>query len=147
MDDKTRALWYENYRAALRDDCKAIADGSKAWAQVVGARLFPSITDQVAAGRRLNDLTNPNRDDRLTDDEERLIMRLAVEKRGFSAAHDFITDDIGMERGRPRERSDEALELMGRAERLMSEFKGVTERMERLASSPLALVSKKSAAA
>jgi hypothetical protein len=148
MDQQQRALFYDGYKAALREDCKSI-EPTPAWAKVVGKMLFPEIADPVEAGRRLNDKTNSNRDDRLSDDQERLIMRLAVEKRGYSAAHDYISDEIGMERGRPKERKDEARELLSRGEALLTEMKSVTERFERVVRSPLAVVdssSKKSAA-
>jgi hypothetical protein len=135
-----RALFYESYRAALREDCKAI-DGTPAWAKVVGQRLFPEISDPVEAGRRLNDKTNPNRDDRLSDDQERLIMRLAREKRGFSAALDYICDDTEFERTKPKDRKDEMLELQGRIERSTSELRSLIERQERLVRSPLTDVS------
>ncbi len=147
MEQQQRALFYESYRAALREDCKAV-DGTQAWAKVVGKILFPEISDPIEAGRRLNDKTNPNREDRLSDEQERHIMRLAREKRGFSAALDFICDDAEFERTTPKDRRDEAVELQARAERTLAEFKQVTERYERLIRSPLAVVdnSKKSAA-
>lgn len=137
--------WYESYRAALRDDCKAI-EPSRAWAKVVGKMLFPEIADAEEAGRRLDDKTNPSRRDRLTDEQERFVMRKAKEARGFSAALNFICDDTDFHRPKPKDRRDEALELQSRAERLLVEFKHTVERMERLSQSPLSLVSKKPAA-
>lgn len=139
-----RALWYENYRAALRDDCKAVADNSPGWAKLLGAKLWPG-KDPIEAGRTLNDMTNPNRDDRLSDEHERLIMRLSVEKRGYSAAHDYVADEINMERAKPKDRRDEALELQARAERVLAELRDITMRQEKLSQSPLAVVSRKTA--
>lgn len=139
MDQQGRKLFYDGYREALRDDCKAI-DDTAAWAKNVGKLLFPEIVDPIEAGRRLNDKTNPNRDDRLSDDQERLIMRLSVRKRGFSAAHDYISDEIEMERAKPKDRKDEMLELQGRVERGISELKSLMERQERLIRMPLASV-------
>ena len=144
-DNKQRALFYDSYRAALREDCKAI-EPSLAWAKVVGKILFPEITDPIEAGRLLNDKTNPNRRDRLSDEQERFIMRLAREKRGFSAALDFICDDTEFERTKPRDRRDEALELQARAERTLAEFRQVTERYERLVRAPLAVIDNKKSA-
>jgi hypothetical protein len=140
-----RALFYEGYREALRKDCQVI-EPTPAWAKVVGKLLFPEL-DPDAAGRRLSDKTNPHREDRLSDEQERLIMRLAVERRGYSAAHDFITDEIGMERAKPKERRDEAGELLARGESLLAQFKAVTERFERVVRAPLSVVdtTKKSA--
>lgn len=145
MND-TRKLFYDGYREALREDCKAIGDDTAGWAKSVGRMLFPEITDPIEAGRRLNDKTNANRDDRLSDAQERLIMRMAVEKRGFSAAHDFICDETNLERSKPKDRRDEALELQSRAERLLVELRQITERQERLTRTPLASISSKSAA-
>jgi hypothetical protein len=95
----------------------------------------------------LSDKTNPHREDRLSDEQERLIMRLAVERRGYSAAHDYITDEIGMERAKPKERRDEAGELLARGESLLAQMKAVTERFERVVRAPLSVVdtTKKSA--
>jgi hypothetical protein len=143
--EQQRALFYDSYRAALREDCKAI-EPSPAWAKVVGKLFFPEIADPVEAGRRLNDKTNPNREDRLSDDQERLIMRLAIERRGFSAAHDYLSDEIGMERAKARDRKDEALELQSRAERTLAEFRSLMERYERLTRTPLAAVDVKKSA-
>lgn len=139
MDQQQRALFYDSYRAALRDDCKAAAGNSPAWAKEIGHLLWPG-KDAIEAGRRLNDCTNPNRDDRLSDEEERLVMRLAVQRRGFSAAHDYTADEINMERSKPRDRKDEALELQGRAERLLAELRNITDRQERLVRPPIAAV-------
>lgn len=135
-----RKLFYDGYREALREDCKAIGDDTAGWAKTVGRLLFPEISDPIEAGRRLNDKTNPNRDDRLSDEQERLIMRLAVEKRGFSAAHDFICDDTNLERSTAKDRHDEALELQARAERLIVELRQIVDRQERLTRAPLASI-------
>jgi hypothetical protein len=125
------ALFYENYYAALRDDCQAI-EPSRAWAKVVGKKLFPEIVDAEEAGRRLADKLNPHRRDRLSDEQERLIMRLAKEKRGFSAALHFICDDIGFERPKALDPRDEALELIHREEQLIGELRSLLDRRERL---------------
>lgn len=145
MEKQTRAMFYDSYRAALRDDCKAAADNSPGWAKEIGHLLKPG-KDPLTAGRWLSDCTHPDRDDRLSDEDERLIMRLSVQKRGFSAAHDYITDEIGMERSKPKDRVDEASELLARSERLLTEFKVTTERFERAVRSPLALAASKKSA-
>lgn len=139
MDHQQRALFYDNYRAALRHDCKAIADESPAWAKTVGKMLWPG-KDAIEAGRTLNDKTNENRADRLSDEEERLIMRLAIEKRGFSAAYDFLADEIGMERAKARDRKDEMVELQSRIERSTAELRELIARQERLVRAPIAAV-------
>jgi hypothetical protein len=125
------ALFYEHYYAALRDDCQAI-EPSRAWSKVVGKHLFPEIVDAEEAGRRLSDKLNPNRRDRLSDEQERFIMRKAREARGFSAALAFICDDVGFERPKALDPKDEARELIHREEQLMAEFRQLLEKRERL---------------
>lgn len=141
---KGAELFYESYAAALRDDCKAI-EPTKAWAKVVGKILFPE-KDADSAGRALDDKLNPNRRDRLSDEQERLVMRMAREAREFSAALAFICDDTDFERPKPKNARDEAFELQARAEHLLVELKLVTERQERLARSPLQTIHGKTAA-
>jgi hypothetical protein len=52
-----------------------------------------------------------------------------------------------MERAKPKERRDEAGELLARGESLLAQMKAVTERFERVVRAPLGLVdtSRKSA--
>ena len=138
MSDKEPLLFYESFTAALRDDCKAI-EPSRAWAKVVGKLLFPE-KDPESAARALDDKLNPNRRDRFTDEQERLIMRKAREARGFSAALNFICDDTDFERPKARDPADEMAELQRRYIDSVAEQRRIAERMERLARAPIAVL-------
>lgn len=137
MSERDPQLFYDGYCAALRDDCKAI-EPTEAWAKVVGKMLFPE-KEILAARGALLDKTNPEKRDRLTDEQERLIMTKAREVRGFSAALYHICDCTGFERPRAKAPKDEALELQSRGERLLAELKQITERQERLLRAPLSM--------
>ena len=95
-------LFYEGYCQALRDDAIAVGGGKRNWAKEVGPRLFPE-KDSEAAEKALDDKLNPNRRDRLSDEQERWIMREANRLRGFSAAVAFICDETNFERPKPRD--------------------------------------------
>lgn len=98
-------LFYESWEEALKDDIKALG-GTKAVAKL----LWPDLEADIGRNR-LNDRLNPERRERLSDSQERMIMRDAREKRGFSAAMCFLTDDTGFERPKPKEPMDEFTEL------------------------------------
>lgn len=85
-------LFYEDYFAALRDDVTALGG-----AKEVGRWFWPE-KEVMAARNKLNDALNSDRRERLSDEQERLIMRRAREARGFSAAVCFVCDDTGFER-------------------------------------------------
>ena len=125
------SLFYESYEEALRDDVRACG-GLK----MVGKLFFPE-KDTVGAGRALADKLNEARRERLTDEQERLVMRMAKERRGYSAAFHFICDDIGCERGRPLTPKDEAAELQRRGMDLVREMRSVADRYERVTQPPL----------
>ena len=117
---------HDNWLDALRDDIKALG-GTK----VVGVVLWPE-KDPEASGRRLNDMLNENKRDRLARDQERLIIRMAREQRGFSSALNYLCDETGFERPKPRDPLDEHTRLQREASRLMEEHALLTERMESL---------------
>lgn len=98
-------LFYESWHDALKDDVKA-AGGL----QTVG-KIFRADLDKDAAGRWLADRLNPDRRERLTDTQERLIMRLATKARGFSAALCHVCDDVGYTRPEPKKLEDERAAL------------------------------------
>lgn len=134
--DAAPRLFYDSELDALRDDVIACG-GPKA----VGEWFWPD-KEVINRRNRVNDRLNEERDERFTDDQKRLIMKRARERRGYSAALFFLCDDIGFERPKPKHPQDIALELQQRAERLLSELKDVTERQERLVRSPPVLVGK-----
>lgn len=98
-------LFYESWEEALKDDIKALG-GTK----VVGKLLWADL-EVDHARNRLNDRLNTDRRERLSDSQERMIMRLAREARGFSAAMYYLTDDTGFERPKSRAPRDEMTEL------------------------------------
>lgn len=99
-------LFYDSYQEALKDDVRALG-GMK----TVG-KWFHAEKDADAAGRALADKLNPERRERLTDEQERLIMRRARDTRGFSAALYFLCDDTGFDRPQPKEAEDELAKLL-----------------------------------
>ena len=99
-------LFYESWEESLKDDIKAIG-GTKA----VGKMLWADL-DQDLARNRLNDRLNPERRERLAESQERLIMRLAREKRGWSAAICYLADETGFERPKSKVPEDELTELI-----------------------------------
>ncbi len=99
-------LFYQSYEEALLNDVKALGG-----LQTVGKWFHPE-KDPITAGRTLADKLNPNRRERLTDEQERLIMRRARDSRGFSAALYFLCDDTGFERPQPKEIEDELARML-----------------------------------
>lgn len=128
-------LFYESYDQALRDDVKSLG-GLK----VVGKWFFAE-KDPEAAGRALADRLNPERRERLSDEQERMIMRRARESRGFSAALCFIRDDTEFERPKARNPEDERVKLQREILEAARSFKHSVERLERLATAPLTTLS------
>jgi hypothetical protein len=119
-------LFYEGYFEALRNDVAAVGGSKK-----VGKLFWPE-KDAVAAGNKLNDCTNSDRRERLSDEQERLIMRLAREARGFSAAMIFICDDTGFERPRALAPQDESERLQRKIIDATQVLQSSIDRLERL---------------
>lgn len=82
---------------ALRDDVKALGG-----ATAVGAWFIPE-KSQEAQRNYVNDRLSAARRDRFSNDQVELIMRKAVNRRGFSAAHFYLCDAIGTERPKPKD--------------------------------------------
>lgn len=118
-------LFYEGWLAALRDDVQALGG-----AKVVGPWFKPDLA-VLAARNWLNDTLNGNRRERLADTQERLIIRRAREKRGFSAALCFLCDDTGFERPKAIRPEDEQAELQRRFIQAVDVVNGIAARMER----------------
>jgi hypothetical protein len=119
-------LFYESWEEALKDDIKALG-GTK----TVGKLLWPDL-DIDPARNRLNDRLNPERRERLSDTQERLVMRLAREARGFSAAMCYLTDDTGFERPKSRAPRDEMTELQRQFVDSVKQQAKIVERIEHL---------------
>jgi hypothetical protein len=95
-------LFYESWEEALRDDVRALG-GAKA----VASLLWPEKSDPIAARNKLNDALNPERRDRLSHEQEMLIMRKAKEVRGWSAGIFYLCDEAGFDRPQPKDPQDE----------------------------------------
>ena len=128
------ALFFESWEEALRDDVRALG-GPKA----VGKLLFPQ-KDVEPAGRALSDCLNSDRRERLTDEQERLIIRMAWRARGYSAALHFICDDTQFERTKPLSPENELAELQRRFIEAASDVRAISDRIERLTKSPIQAV-------
>lgn len=119
-------LFYESWEEALKDDIKALG-GTKA----VGKLLWPDL-DVDLARNRLNDRLNTERRERLSDSQERMIMRGAREARGFSAAMFYLTDETGFERPKSRAPRDEMTELQRQFVDAVKLQGKIADRIERL---------------
>jgi hypothetical protein len=111
---------------ALRDDVKALGGATG-----VGAWFIPE-RSQEAQRNYVNDRLSAARRDRFSDDQVELIMRRAVHRRGFSAAHFYLCDAIGTERPKPKDpqaQRDRALERFTAAAELLG---GCVEDLKRL---------------
>lgn len=110
---------WESYLEALKDDVKHLG-GSKA----VGAWFIPEKSVEAQRGY-VNDRLSPERRERFSEEQENLIMRRAIQARGYSAAHWYRCDALGTERPKPndpeteRERAQRAfagaVDSLGRA--------------------------------
>jgi hypothetical protein len=69
--------------------------------------LWPEKSDPIAARNKLNDALNPERRDRLSHEQEMLIMRKAKEVRGWSAGIFYLCDEAGFDRPQPKDPQDE----------------------------------------
>lgn len=129
-----QALFFDSWEEALRDDVRALG-GPKA----VGKMLFPE-KDVEAAGRALSDCLNAARRERLTDEQERLVIRMAGRARGYSAALHYLCDETQFERPRPLSPQDELAELQRRFIDSVAQQRAIGERIERLTHAPLQAV-------
>lgn len=143
-------LFYEGYCQALRRDAQSIAGYKRNWAMVVGKMVFPELDDPEAAARRLDDKLNPNRRERLTDEQERMIMREAARLNGVSHTIAFICDDTGFKRPERIEVKDEVDRIVGVLNKSMEammracgELERVRQLQEQRPASPLTVVGQK----
>jgi len=127
-------LFYEDFNAALRDDVQALG-GAKA----VGMLLWPE-KDPLAARNKLNDTLNAERRERLSHEQEQMIMRKAREIRGFSAALYSLCDEAGFKRPEPRDPLDEAAQLQREFIASVEIQKRIASKLEALTQSPIRAV-------
>lgn len=103
---------------ALRDDVKALGGATS-----VGAWFIPE-KSQEAQRNYVNDRLSAARRDRFSHDQVELIMRRAVNRRGFSAAHFYLCDAIGTERPKPKDPA-------AQRERAMERFSAAAELLDK----------------
>lgn len=130
----TAELFYEGWYEGLRDDVRALG-GTKA----VGCLLFPE-KDPLAARNKLNDALNAERRERLTQEQETMVIRLARERRGYSAALYWLCDEAGFERPAPRDPLDEAAELQREFIDSVKRQERIAARLEALTQAPIRAV-------
>lgn len=125
MDQGT--LFFESWQEALRDDVRALGGFKE-----VGRALFPE-KDVESGARALMDRLNSGRRERLSDEQERMIIRMAGQARGYSSALHFLCDDAQFERPRAVAPGDKAAELqrefiqhIQRGERMLEALKRLT---------------------
>ena len=117
---------WESFLEALRDDIQELG-GPKA----VGEWFLPEKSIEVRRNF-VNDRLNAERRERFSDEQVELIMRKAVQKRGYSAAHwhrcDVLATDrppairIEDERDRMRKAFVSAVANLGQIEKRMREL-------------------------
>ena len=108
----------------------------------VGCMLRPELREKPVAGAQwLRDCLNPDKPERLNPDQVVLLLRLAKVE-DYHAAKHWLDAEIGYEQGRPLNPQDEAASLQQRGADLVRELRGITERLERIATPPLAAVGK-----
>jgi hypothetical protein len=109
---------WESRADALRDDVKALGG-----AKEVGAWFIPE--KSVEAQRNyVNDRISENRRERFQEDQVELIMRRAIDKRGYSAALWHECDVLGVERPKAKDPESER-------DRAMRSFVAATKSLER----------------
>ena len=138
--EQQERLFYDSELEGLRDDVNALGGPKE-----IGRWFWPEKSIE-AARNMVNDRLNAERRDRFTEDQRRLIMRKAREKRGFSATLNFICDDTGFERPRAKNPEDEAAALQRRYIESVNLQRQIADRLERLARSPLQAIQTKGAA-
>lgn len=120
-------LFHEDFFSALDEDIRALG-GRKA----VAMALRPDLAHRPhEAHVWLNGCMNPDRREKFSDDQIRLIMRKAREV-GSCAAMNYWCDDTGFERARALTPEKEADKLLERAAELARESRAVATQLERL---------------
>lgn len=125
------ALWYEDYAEALRDDVRALG-GAKS----VGVLLWPE-KDADAARNKLNDCCNPERRDRLSTEQEHLLIKRAREVRNYSALLYYTCDETGFDRPSAKNVQDETAQLQREFIDSVRRSEIVAKRLEALTRSPM----------
>jgi hypothetical protein len=106
----------------------------------VGTMLRPEWQGRPeAASQWLRDCLNSEKRERLDPDQVLMLLRLAREA-GFHAAKFWLDAEIGYQRGEPLSPQDERAQLQRQYIECVHLARDITDRMERLARSPLQAV-------
>lgn len=116
----------DSYLEALRDDVKALGGSTS-----VGKWFIPEKSDE-AQRNYINDRLSSGRRERFSDDQVQLIMRRAVQRRGFSLAHYYLCDAIGTERPKPKDPEAERQRAMARFAEAVDRLQGTADDLKRL---------------
>jgi hypothetical protein len=120
-------MHYETMEEALRDLVRALG-GSKA----IGARLFPSLPLEQAAGR-VSDSLNHDRRQQFAPHELLYLLRMACQS-GHHAAMHYVCAITGYEQPRPSRDEAELAELQAAFVRATSDLQLMARRIEALSS-------------
>jgi hypothetical protein len=123
-----QALWYDDILDALKADCIAI--GGKAWAKDVGLMIW-SDKSADAAARMLSDCLNPDRNQRLTPDQLKLVIREARKVDSYCTIA-YICNDACLSIPHPVDPESEKELLKREVVKAADTFKQMIERLERL---------------
>jgi hypothetical protein len=117
---------WESFLDALRDDVKALGGSTS-----VGAWFNPEKSQQ-AQRNYVNDRLSDERRERFSDEQLELLMRRAIQRRGYSAAHWYRCDVLGTERPRPKNPETEKERAMAAFVQAAATVKGAVEELKRL---------------
>jgi hypothetical protein len=125
MEEKQGELQLDSWLEGLRDDVKALGGSTS-----VGKWFIPEKSDE-AQRNYINDRLSGNRRERFSDSQIELIMRRAVQRRGYSAAHYYLCDALGTERPRPKNPEAERARAMERFADAVERLQVAAEELKR----------------
>lgn len=127
-------LDFDSKCEALRQDVEA-AGGFKR----VGHRLWPAMDRagrENASAQKLRDSLDPGRKDRLSDDEELHVKRMAIEACGRSVALEWECEALGMTRPQVVPATDTMAALNREFDGMVGKFERLLKRAEDLRAPP-----------
>lgn len=122
MDQK---LFYDDELDALRATVQALGGYQK-----VGAKLWPDLKVDIA-GRKMADVCNPGRAERLNPSQLLMVMRLGRESGAHMLAEHYMAE-AGYQRPIPSDPADEAASLMQRVDETLGVVTQLVTRLERV---------------
>lgn len=122
-------LFYEDIYAAYRSGVEHCGGAKK-----VGRQLFPEKSPE-AAGHQLMACMNPNRSEKLSE-EQRILLLAIFRDAGFHGAMHYIADATRYERPRPIDLIEQAVDVQQQMESTVARMEQLVDRWERIQSSP-----------